>query len=96
MLDHDRIIRIVREAVQAHAPPQSVRDVLSEPDTDLDGKDALRVTIVVTPEAIEKLKGDGFLDTLVEVQNRLRDAGEERFPIVWWSTEEELEDIGDS
>src|SRR5712671_1932003 len=50
MLDHSTIRKIVHEAVQAHAPPQGVRDVLSEPDIDLDGNDALEITVVLTPE----------------------------------------------
>jgi hypothetical protein len=93
MLDQSTIRRIVHDAVQAHAPSQSVRDVLSEPDIDIDGSDALRITVVLTPEAVEALRGGAVLDALVAVQHGLRDAGEERFPVVWWSTEAELEAI---
>jgi len=93
MLDYSTIRKIVHEAVQAHAPPQGVRDVLSEPDIDLDGNDALEITVVLTPEAVEALRGGAVADALVAVQHGLRDAGEERFPFVRWSTEAELEAI---
>jgi hypothetical protein len=44
------------------------------------------------------LRGAGrpILDTLVQIQDRLREAGEERFPIVEYATEEELAESGDS
>ena len=93
MLDHSTIRKIVHEAVQAHAPPQGVRDVLSEPDTDIDGSDGLRITVVLTPEAVEALRRGTVGAAIVAVQHGLRDAGEERFPVVWWSTEAELEAI---
>ena len=96
MLDQSNIGRIVRDAVEAHAPPQSVRDVLSEPDIDLDGADALRITIVITPEAVESLRSGTVLDALVAIQNGLRGAGEELFPFVSWSTEDELKSVAES
>jgi hypothetical protein len=96
MLNDDAIKQIVRAAVQEHTTPQSVRDVLVEPDVDLDGRDALKITIVVANDAIEMLtREDAALDTLVDIKNRIRDAGEDRFPVIWWSTEQELEDVGD-
>jgi hypothetical protein len=64
--------------------------------TDSQGHDALRVTIVIRPGAADKLKGDSVLDTLVEIQDRLREAGEERFAIVEYATQDELETGGDS
>jgi hypothetical protein len=61
-----------------------------------EGQDAIRITIVIEPGAAAKPDGDAVLDTLVEIQDRLRDAGEERFPIVEYATEAELQDSGDS
>jgi hypothetical protein len=56
----------------------------------------LRITIVIKPGSAAKLGGDAVLDTLVQIQEELREAGEERFPIVKYVTEEELQDSGDS
>ena len=56
----------------------------------------MRITIVIRPGAAAKIKGDAALDTLVQIQDRLRAAGEERFPIVEYATKEELEEGGDS
>lgn len=95
MLEADQISRIVSEVVRANTTPTSVRRVTTEPAVDSEGKDALRITIVVTPEAVAQLEAGPVVDTLVQVQDRLREAGEDRFPIIDYATEAELEEVGD-
>jgi hypothetical protein len=95
MLDLEKVTQISREVARANLPPQGVVRVESEPTFDSEGHDALRVTIVVSPEAAEKITGDAAVDTLVQIHGRLRDAGDERFPIIEYTTEAELEEIGD-
>ena len=96
MLDIRKISQIVSEVASANLAPQSIVRVVSEPTTDSEGREALRITIVVPPDSVTRLKGDAVLDNLVQIQNRLRDAGEERFPIVEYATQEELESSGDT
>lgn len=96
MIGHDRIIEIVCEVATANLAARNVDRVLSEPTIDSEGREALKITIVLRPEAVPELKGDSVLDTLIKVQDRLRDAGEERFPILEYATQDELEASGDS
>lgn len=96
MLNRDKIIQIAHRVAAAHLGGAIVDDVMSEPTTDSQGRDALRITIVIKPGSAAKLGGNAVLDTLVEIQQELRQAGEERFPIVEYATEEELQDSGDS
>jgi hypothetical protein len=96
MLDGNQISRIVTRTVEANTRPNSVRRVMTEPAVDSEGEDALRITIVVTPEAVAQLEAGPVVDTLVQVQDRLREAGEDRFPIIDYATEAELEEVGDS
>jgi hypothetical protein len=96
MLKAEQISQIVSQVVQANTTPASVRGVRTEPTTDSEGGEALRITIVVTPDAVTRLEEGPVLDTLVQLQDRLREAGEERFAIVEYATEEELENIADS
>jgi hypothetical protein len=56
----------------------------------------LRITIVIKPGAETKIKGDAALDTVVQIQDRLRKAGEERFPLVEFATTEELRERGNT
>jgi hypothetical protein len=96
MLEADKIIKIAKVAAAANLASSAVSRIISETTTDSEGRDALRITIVVNPNSIDKLTGDATLDTLVQIQEDLRKAGEERFPIIEYATEKELQESGDS
>ena len=92
MLGKNQIFTIAREVVTANLTSSRVSNVVTEPTIDSEGREALRITIVIKPGAVARISGDAALDTLVQIQDRLREAGEERFPIVEYATEEELEE----
>ena len=94
MLASEKINKTVTEVATANLTPSVVRYVMSEPTTDSGGEEALRITIVIAPGAAEAVSGDAVLDALVMSQDRLRKAGEERFPIVEYAAEDELDDVG--
>jgi hypothetical protein len=74
-----------------------VQRVDSEPTVDADGHQALHITIVLQKVSTDKMGGDSALDTLVGIAKALRKAKQERFPIISYVTEEELEESdGDS
>jgi hypothetical protein len=96
MLKPAQISKIAEEVAKAKLSPDVVSQVIAEPTTDSEGLEALRVTIVIESGAAIRLKGDSVLDTLVQIQDRLREAGENRFAIVEYATQDELETGGDS
>jgi hypothetical protein len=86
-----KVNSIVKKAASAILTRQAgPRRVFSEPIADSDGQDALYVTIVLRPGGTDKITGDMVVDTAVEIQRALRAAGEDRFPIIEYATEEEL------
>lgn len=95
MLDLKKIDRIVVAVAKRNMRGEVVR-VMSEPTSDSRGEDALRVTIVIKPGAADRITGDAALDTLVGIQDALQDAGEERFAIIEYATEQELTEVDDS
>jgi hypothetical protein len=95
MLDIEKVIQISRDVAKSNLPPQSVVRVESEPTFDSQGDDALRITIVVAAESADQITGDAAVDTLVQIHDRLRDAGDGRFPIIEYTTEAELAEIDD-
>jgi hypothetical protein len=95
MITLDRINRIARDVAVANLSSRNVDNVFSEPAADSQGENALRITIVIKPGVAAKLKGDALLDMLVQLQDELQKAGEDRLPIVEYATQEELEDSGD-
>ncbi|MHB1103496.1 MAG: hypothetical protein ACYC0C_12145 [Devosia sp.] len=92
MLDTKQIDDIVKRAARSHFPTRSVQRVFSEPTIDSQGREALRFTIVVAPDALETVEDDALLETLVQIRRDLDSAGEERFPIINYATQAELDD----
>lgn len=63
---------------------------LTEPTTDSEGKEALRITLVLTPAAAKTFTGDQAVDLILSIQSSLLKEGDERFPIIEYATEDEL------
>lgn len=95
MLDFVTIERIAAKAARAQVSDAGLERILVSPAIDSDGRDALRITLVLKPEAVRALSGDGALDLLVRVQQELANCEEERFPIVEYATEAELKEEQD-
>jgi hypothetical protein len=91
-IDERKIVQIAKEVATANLSSESIESVASAPAIDATGREALRITIVLTPGSSEKIKGDATLNTLFQIQTNLEKAGEERFPIVEYATKEELEE----
>jgi hypothetical protein len=96
MTSEKRIRQIVRQAATANLGSSNFTSVINSTATDSTGHEALRITIVIKPGAETKIKGDAALDTVVQIQDRLRKAGEERFPLVEFATTEELRERGNT
>jgi hypothetical protein len=69
---------------------ENVDHVTLERAIDSLGAEALRIVVVITPNATKRLKDAAALDALVKLQSRLRDMREPRTPIVEYATEAEL------
>lgn len=60
------------------------------PWVDSDGDDTWRVLIVVDPKIVDTISGDVVLNNIIELHNRLAEAGEDRMPFLQYATVEEL------
>ncbi|WP_244425098.1 hypothetical protein [Bradyrhizobium sp. STM 3843] len=97
MLENSQIAKIARQVATANLSSSAVvTTVTTAPFTDSEGRDALRITIVLSPVEGAKIEGDATLDTLVQIQEHLLAAGEERFPLLEYATENEVTAGGDS
>jgi hypothetical protein len=85
----DAFGRLIRHALTSKLGEDNVVRLDWEPTTDSQGREALKITVVIPPGAAQKLK-DAVLDALVSLRERLREMGEERTPIVEYATEAEL------
>jgi hypothetical protein len=95
MLDNVKIAEIAREVATATlSRSAAVTDVTTSPFADSEGRDALRITIVLSPIQGANIAGEAVLDTLVQIQEQLQAAGEDRFPLIEYEAENET--VGDT
>ncbi|HYW16964.1 MAG TPA: hypothetical protein VE891_12540 [Allosphingosinicella sp.] len=92
MLDFVTIEKIAAKAAEARVANPGLERVVAKPTTDSEGRDALRITLVLRPEAVDALSGDAALDLLVSLQRDLQSKGEERLAIVEYATENEMKE----
>lgn len=90
MLESGEIKKIVVAATNKALAATTPLRIIAEPTTDSEGNSALRVVLVLTQDAVEKVTGDETLDVLVDIQRRLQSRGEERLVTVEYATEAEL------
>jgi len=96
MIDLGKVRKIARDVAKANLTSKNFVNVLTEVTADSEGRDAIRITFVLKSGAAARISGDAALDILVQLRDRLGKAGEERFPIVEYATEDELAESGDS
>lgn len=91
----DAFGKLIQQALVAELGKNNVVRVAHEPTTDSRGQDALKITVVIAPGAAKKLANGAVLDALVGLRERLRDMREDRFPIIEYVTQAELDqDVG--
>jgi hypothetical protein len=85
-LTNDEIAKIAKDVAAANLASDIWLDVKPAPTIDSRGRDALQVTIVLTEGAWKKMTGDTAINIVFDLNQRLQDAGEDRFSIVRYST----------
>jgi len=86
--------RLIQQALAAELGNNNVVRVDYEPATDSQGRGALKITVVIAADAIKRLRNGAALNALVRLQERLREMGERRTPIIQYATEAELQQDG--
>jgi hypothetical protein len=71
---------IVKEAAAANNIPAQA--ISTGPIIDSTGHEAIEVVISISPGTIRQIVGSPSASTVVEIMQKLADAGEERFPII--------------
>ena len=90
----DAFGRLIQQVLVAELGRTNVIRVEHEPITDSLGREALRITVVITPDAAEKVKNGAALNALINLQERLRHMRDSRTPIIEYATEAELKQDG--
>lgn len=97
MLELSQVDEVVNKAVSAALKKHAgITHVISEPTSDSQGDEALHITIVLKSGSADKITGETALNALVSVDRALREAGDDRFPIIDYVTEDELASSDDA
>lgn len=86
---HSDLDRIVGQVAAASLPGHEIARIETEPDSDADGSEGIRVTVVLVGDDAS-LSGDEALNTIVELRQALQRAGDDRFPFIDFTNESEL------
>ena len=90
MIEAPDVARIAEKVAREKFGAENVVRATAETMVDWTGADAWRVLIVLVPDAISRIPEDAALDNLVALQKSVQRAGDDRFAVVEYATEEEL------
>jgi len=96
MIQAPDIARIAETVAREKFGTENVVRTTAEPTVDWTGAEVWRVLIVLTPDAVSRIPDDAALDNLVALQRSVQAAGEDRFAVVEYATEEELAEGDDT
>lgn len=86
--------RLIQQPFVAEFGKRNVVRVESEPAVDSQGRNALRITVVIAPNAVRALSTGSPLDASVRLKQRLGEMPIEYTPIIEYVTEAELNQDG--
>jgi len=87
--------RLIRYALVPTLGADNVVRVAWEPTADSQGDPALKITVVITPEATRRIKGKDAIEASIALRARLPEIFEETTPIIQYMTEAELSQFAD-
>lgn len=86
MLEDRQIQTLMKQVAAGIIPAAQLLDVRTEPALDAEGKDALRITLVITDDVAQTLTGAQLGHLLLDVHDSLLKQGDERFPLISYAT----------
>lgn len=92
MLEALELQKIARAIISKRLPTVALDDIVAENTTSSDGENALRITLVLAAESVDAISGDDALKLLVDIRDGLVREGEERQPIVEYTTVDDVPD----
>ena len=86
MLEDPQIQKLTKQIAAGIFPATELLEVVAEPTSDEEGKEALRITLVITDEVVDHLSGHQLSNLLLEIRDSLLRLGDERFPLLYFAT----------
>jgi hypothetical protein len=90
MLTDAQITKRVEEIAKSKLGRENVVRVFGERGSGMDAEPLMVFTIVLAPDAVDRLAGDAVVDNLVAINDFFYELRDERKPHLRYATEEEL------
>jgi hypothetical protein len=96
VLDKDKVEALAKNTATSYWGAMNVVGVKSAPMTDIEGNDALQITIILPSESsAANMPSNAAIDTLVKLHDEMLKAGDQRFPFIQYTTEDDLKASAD-
>ena len=82
--------RLIEQPLVAALGKENVVRAQFSPGIDSQGRGAITITVIITPNAIQRLASGATVEALVRLRKRLQEMRVDRTPIVQYATEAEL------
>jgi hypothetical protein len=86
--------KLLQQVLVEELGEDNVVRVEYSPTIDSRGQDALKIVVIIAPDAAQRLANGAALDALVRLRQRLRELRDDRTPIIEYATEADLEQDG--
>jgi hypothetical protein len=86
MLELPQIGEMLKQIATGVLPAHELLEIRTEPSVDADGRESLRITLVLTDEAAKTFTGEQASRLLLDLHDSLLNKGEERFPVLYYAT----------
>ncbi|MGD9617253.1 MAG: hypothetical protein AB7H90_18970 [Alphaproteobacteria bacterium] len=90
MLTDTQIVEKVEKIAKSKLGRENVVRVFSEPGSGIDAEPLMVFTVVLAPDAADRITGDEVVDNLVAINDFFYKLRDERRPHLRYATEEEL------
>lgn len=92
MLDSGSLRDLVKSILVDRLPGVGLQQILTEQAIDSEGKDSLRITLVIPEEAVDTITGEQALDLITDVHKALAANGDDRLAVIGYATPADLAD----
>ncbi len=86
MLEDPQVVKLMKQVAAGVFPAKELLDVRSEPSSDWEGQDSLRITLLLSDEGAAQMTGEQLASLLREIRDSLVGKGDERFPYLYFKT----------
>lgn len=90
MLESVELQKLARDVARKNLPTVELEDVQAEAIVSSDGEDALRITLVFSPDSTGAISGDASIAILMAIHDALLALGDQRYPIIEYATSDDV------